>query len=345
MREVVEEVAKTDVPLLIRGETGTGKELVAQAVHIKSNRHSKPLVKVNCAAIPQGLVESELFGHERGAFTGAQLNKPGKFELAHGGTILLSEIGDLGQSVQAKLLQVLQDGEFFHLGGGGTISVDTRVITTTKDNLERAIIENRFRQDLFYRINVVSITLPPLRERREQIIPLSQYFFNLYKAKYGKMSTGLSFRVLSAFKDYDWPGNIRELENVVKSVVLLGDEETVFQELVKKRPESQKEMPKGSDSPGLVRSGGRYSLNLRETGKKAAETAETKMILDVLRKTRWNRKEAARLLQVSYKALLNKIRKYELRKPIEVPRIGGVEGWKSQRREREKQQKWGWAES
>jgi two-component system response regulator AtoC len=171
IKAVVDEIAKTDITILIKGESGTGKELVAQMIHFSSHRSEKPFVKVNCAAIPGDLLESELFGFEKGAFTGAQLKKPGKFELANGGTILLNEIGEIDISIQAKLLQVLQDGQFSRLGGNGDILVNTRVISTTKDHLEKFMVEGRFREDLFFRINVMSILVPPLRERREQIRP------------------------------------------------------------------------------------------------------------------------------------------------------------------------------
>ena len=180
IKTIVDDIAKTDITVLVKGESGTGKELIAQTIHGHSNRREKPLIKVNCAAIPKGLLESELFGFEKGAFTGAHLTKPGKFELANGGTILLDEIEEVDISLQAKLLQVLQDGGFSRLGGEGDILVNTRVVTTTKDDLEKSIMEGRFREDLFFRINMVTITVPPLRDRREQILPLSRYFLNLY---------------------------------------------------------------------------------------------------------------------------------------------------------------------
>src|SRR5512139_478623 len=186
LKTVIDEIAKTDITVLIKGESGTGKEMVAQTIHHKSSRREKPFVKVNCAAIPKGLLESELFGFEKGAFTGAYLKKPGKFELANGGTILLSDIGGMDISLQAKLLQVLQDGMFSRLGGDGDVMVDTRVIATTKDHLEKTMMEGHFREDLFFRINVINITVPPLRERKEQILPLLQYYLNFYKNKYGK---------------------------------------------------------------------------------------------------------------------------------------------------------------
>ncbi|MEI9478379.1 MAG: sigma-54 dependent transcriptional regulator [Deltaproteobacteria bacterium] len=308
IRTIIDDLAGTDIAVLIKGESGTGKDLVAQAIHLKSDRYEKPFIKVNCATIPRNLLESELFGFERGAFTGAHRKKPGKFELANGGTILLNDIGEIDISAQAKLLQVLQDGEFFRLGGERNISVDTRILATTRDHLERSMLEGRFRQDLFYRINVMAITVPPLRDRREQIVPLSQYYFEFYKTKYGKPVHSLSLRTLGVFKNYHWPGNVVELENMIKRIVLFGEEEAVVHNLI--RANGKKDAPVGQDLKETD------SLNLKKVGKKAAEMAERKMIQTTLQETHWNRKDAARLLQVSYKALLNKIQKY---------RLGGLE--------------------
>jgi two-component system response regulator AtoC len=311
IKKVIDEIAKTDITVLIKGESGTGKALVAQTIHFNSDRRQKPFIKVNCAAIPKGLLESELFGFEKGAFTGAHLRKPGKFELANGGTILLDEIGEIDISLQAKLLQVLQDGGFSRLGGEGDILVDTRVITTTKDHLEKSMAEGRFREDLFFRINVMSITVPPLRDRREQILPFSQYFFNTYKMKYGKEITPLSPGTIDAFKEHHWPGNIRELENMVKRIVLFGDEETAIQDLICKKPEVEMTTDGGAHlSQNPLKGTGTFCL--KEFGKQAAETAEKEVIQNVLQETHWNRKEAAKLLRISYKALLYKIEKYHL---------------------------------
>ena len=304
IRTIIDDVAGTDIAVLIKGESGTGKDLVAQAIHLKSDRYERPFIKVNCATIPRTLLESELFGFERGAFTGAHRKKPGKFELANGGTILLNDIGEIDISAQAKLLHVLQDGEFFRLGGERNISVNTRILATTRDHLERSMLEGRFRQDLFYRINVMTITVPPLRDRREQIVPLSQYYFEFFKSKYGKPVHSLSLRTLGVFKNYHWPGNVVELETMIKRIVLFGEEETVVHNLIKAN--GQKDAPFGQDLKETD------SLNLKKVGKKAAEMAERKMIQTTLQETHWNRKDAARLLRVSYKALLNKIQKYRL---------------------------------
>jgi len=310
IRTIIEEIARTDVSVLIKGESGTGKELVAQSIHMNSHRKEKPFIKVNCAAIPQNLLESELFGFEKGAFTGAYLKKPGKFELANGGTILLNEIGEIDISIQAKLLQVLQDGEFSRLGGNGDISVDTRVITTTKDHLEKSMMGGKFREDLFFRINVMSITLPPLRERKEQVLPLSLYFFNLYKKKFGKSSPWLSAETIDVLKKYSWPGNIRELENMIKRIILFG-ERVATRSLIQSQNNDEID-PSYHD--GFTPNGtkGLDFLNLKKVRREATESAEKELMQKTLNETHWNRKEAARLLQVSYKALLYKIQKYNL---------------------------------
>jgi two-component system response regulator AtoC len=311
IKAIVDEIAKTDITVLIKGESGTGKELLAKTIHLDSHRRDKPFVKVNCAAIPKGLLESELFGFEKGAFTGAHLEKPGKFELANGGTILLNDIAEIDISIQAKLLQVLQDGMFSRLGGDGDVMVDTRVIATTKDHLEKTMMEGHFREDLFFRINVINITVPPLRDRKEQILPLSQYYFNFYKKKYEREAPPFSSMMINAFNEYDWPGNIRELENMIKRIVLFGEEESVLHSISGERvgdgsnPESN-----GSLLPNP--SAENKSLNLKEVGKKAAEVAEKEIIQSTLQETHWNRKKAAKLLRVSYKALLYKIQKYHL---------------------------------
>jgi len=311
IKTIIDEIAKTDITVLIKGETGTGKGLLAQAIHLNSNRKDKPFVKVNCAAIPRGLLESELFGFEKGAFTGAHIQKPGKFELANDGTILLSDIGEMDISIQAKLLQVLQDGMFSRLGGDGDVTVNTRVIATTKDHLEKTMMEGRFREDLFFRINVINITVPPLRERRDQILPLLQYYLNFYKNKYGKEVSPFSQKVIYAFKKYHWPGNIRELENVVKRIVIFGDENTVL--LNKSAIKLDDGIPSESYENLLpTPRKGKKSFNLKDVGRKAAEDAEKKIIENALLNTHWNRKQAAKLLHVSYKALLYKIQKYHL---------------------------------
>ncbi len=310
IKTIIGEVANTDIPILVKGESGTGKELVAKAIHLESNRREKPLIKVNCAAIPETLLESELFGFDKGAFTGAHLQKAGKFELANGGTIILNDIGEIDISIQAKLLQVLQDREFSRLGGKGDILVDTRVITTTKDDLEKSIAQGRFREDLFFRINVISIAVPPLRERKEQVPHLTQYFFDLNRKKYGKSNPFLSPQTLQFFREYDWPGNVRELENMVKRIILFGEEKVV------KGPLESKDFGKSvllsQQSLRTDVSSGTKDFTLKRIGREAAEIAEKECMRRTLQETHWNRKDAARILQISYKALLYKIKKYRL---------------------------------
>src|SRR4029079_8956910 len=216
VQDLIERVADTDVTVLVRGESGTGKELVARALYASSLRRDKPFVKVHCAALPTEVLESELFGFERGAFTGAIQRKPGKFEFANHGTMFLDEIGELQPSLQAKLLQVLQDGEFSRLGGKHDVSVDVRVVAATNRELERAVADGQFREDLFFRLNVVCITLPPLRDRREEIPMLADYFFKKYSLQYNRTHNALSADTLELFLDYQWPGNVRELENLIK---------------------------------------------------------------------------------------------------------------------------------
>jgi two-component system, NtrC family, response regulator AtoC len=323
IRAAIKEIAKTDITILIKGETGVGKEIVARDIHLSSSRREKPFIKVNCAAIPRGLLESELFGFDRGAFTGANLRKPGKFELANGGTILLNEIGETDIATQAKLLHVLQDGTFSRLGGNGNIDINTRVITTTKDHLELAMEKGNFREDLFFRINVMSITVPPLRDRIEQIPALTQHFFDFYRTKYQRSSPPLSSDALNAFMEYQWPGNIRELENVVKRIVLLGEEKAAVQEMIDNSVKSERRT-NGSIGISLNNTGeGMESLNLKKIARLASEKAEKKIIHETLHETHWNRKETAKLLRVSYKALLYKIQKYQLDNLNVTPKAGG----------------------
>src|SRR5207249_510764 len=231
VRELIERVADTDVTVLVRGESGVGKELVARALHASSLRRDRPFVKVNCAALPTELLESELFGFERGAFTGAIQHKPGKFEFANHGTMFLDEISEMSPALQAKLLQVLQDGEFARLGGKHDVRVDVRIIGATNRDLERAVAGGQFREDLSFRLNAVSISLPPLRERRDEIPILADYLLKKYSVQYNKPCTELSQETMRLFMDYDWPGNIRELENLIKRAVVLSSEAPIRKEI------------------------------------------------------------------------------------------------------------------
>ncbi len=336
VRQLIERVADTDCTVLIAGESGTGKGLVARDVHTASPRRERPFVKVNCAALPCELLESELFGFERGAFTGAVQARPGKFEFAHQGTMFLDEISELTLGLQSKLLQVLQDGEFARLGGREDVHVDVRVVAATHQDLERAVCERTFREDLFFRLNVVCITLPPLRQRRDEIPLLTDVFLQQYADHYNKPRLSVSAETLRILGDYDWPGNVRELENVVKRMVILGSDAEVARDLgdtmasrkgrvgpiaaLEPRPASPELAPAPvpvpvpaaapAAPPDLTRAP--TSGSLKEIARNAAREAEREIIYRTLQQTRWNRREAADLLGVSYKALLYKIKEADL---------------------------------
>ena len=301
VQRIIDQVADTDISILIQGESGTGKELVAREICTRSGRCDKPFVKVNCAAIPSELLESELFGFEKGSFTGAISRKPGKFEFANHGTIFLDEISEMHPTLQAKLLHVLQDHEFSRLGGDEDVSVDVRVITATNRQIEKELQNGTFREDLYYRINVVSIHLPPLRERKEDISELSDYFLRKYSSTFDKKYQPLSKSTLNALVAYDWPGNIRELENLIKKVVVFENEEYALQSL-----DPAPKVPGASELVDQTGNNGRVSL--KKIGKLAAREAEKQLIMQTLLETRWNRKKAADLLEISYKALLYKIK-------------------------------------
>ena len=311
VREIIEQVADTDITVLVRGESGTGKELVARALHRLSTRTDRPFVKVNCAALPSELLESELFGFEKGAFTGAQRRKLGKFEYANHGTIFLDEISELHPSLQAKLLQVLQDGEFSRLGGESDVRVDARVIAATNRNLETAVSDGSFREDLFYRLNVVTVQLPPLRDRKDAIPLLVGHFLDMYNRQYGKDLKHLSQATLEVFHKHQWPGNVRELENMVKRMVVLGNEAAVLEEIAHRVAvaEVASDGPASLDLEALgVDLSDAKGVDLKAIAKRAAQIAEKRVIKKVLDQTRWNRKEAAERLQISYKALLYKMK-------------------------------------
>jgi two-component system response regulator AtoC len=323
VKMTIEQVADTTATVLIRGESGTGKEVVARMIHSESSRADKPFVKVNCAAIPHELLESELFGYEPGAFTGATRQKMGKFEQANGGTIFLDEISEMHPSLQAKLLHVLQDHEFARLGGKRDIQVDVRVLAATNKPLERAVEEGVFREDLFYRLNVVTIHIPPLRERREEIPVFLEYFLVKYSQHYGKHPPMFSEYAVARMMEYAWPGNIRELENLVKRYVIVGNEAQIIRELSIHKPiVSSFSVPAGAVLSGqpaaqvpLVQPGANgmelEMPSLLEIGRRAAMQAEREAIERVLAQTRWNRRQAAKILKISYKALLNKLKAME----------------------------------
>ena len=302
-------VATTDIPVLILGESGTGKEIAAMFIHQTSARSNRSFLKVNCAAMPLDLLESELFGYEQGAFTGAVKSKPGKFELCNNGTIFLDEIGEMPPALQAKLLQVLQDGTFSRLGSRTTIKVDVRVIAATNINIKEAIARRTFREDLYYRLNGFSIHLPPLRERREELPILIKYFMSRNAIKFERDPLPLSATLLQALNSYSWPGNLRELENTLKRYLILGDEQAIISELHPGLGSCLR-----SSAPGLE--GAMQGLKRVVRGVKG--DAESVLIARTLESTNWNRKAAATSLQISYKALLYKIRQYGLAKPEAV---------------------------
>jgi two-component system, NtrC family, response regulator AtoC len=313
---LIQEVARTDATVLVRGESGVGKNLVARAIHATSPRHDKPFVLVNCAALPGELLESELFGHEKGSFTGAHRRKLGQFEFASGGTICLDEIGELPRGLQAKLLHVLQDLQFSRVGGRELIRADVRVVATTNRDLDAAMRDGEFREDLYYRLYVVEIHVPPLRERREAIPGLAQHFLSRANEQYRRRVT-LPSDLAALMGAYHWPGNVRELENFVRRLVVVGDPERARQELAGRveaaRQRGLVDAPasrQGMMPPllGLAASApAGESLDLKAIARRAAREAEGKALLEVLERVRWNRAAAARILKVSYKTLLSKL--------------------------------------
>jgi two-component system response regulator AtoC len=307
VRDLLAQVADTDVTVLIQGESGVGKEIVARTAHDLSPRRDKPFIKVNCAALPEELLESELFGYEKGAFTGAGARKYGKFEIAHTGTIFLDEIGEMSPPLQAKLLQVLQDSEFTRLGGNKEVRVDVRVLCATNRRLVEMVQAGAFREDLYFRLNVVNVTIPPLRERRGEVPVLVDSFLRRFALRYGKPMPELSERLQSELSRYAFPGNVRELENMMKRVVVLGSEDTILEEI----REAERAASRGGNAMEALLEEVEQTAGdvpLKEVGRRAAVEAEREAIDRVLHHTHWNRKQAARLLGVSYKTLLQKIR-------------------------------------
>ncbi|HMK24071.1 MAG TPA: sigma-54 dependent transcriptional regulator [Terriglobales bacterium] len=293
----LDKVAAANVPVLIHGESGTGKDIIARMIHGRSPWRTGPYVKVNCPAIPGTLLESELFGYEKGAFTGAYGAKPGRVELAHRGTLFLDEISELDLALQSKLLQLLQDGQFCRIGAQEDKKVEVRVVCATNRHLESEIENGTFRQDLFYRINVVNLALPPLRERRSDIAGLVNYFLEYYNRKYNCRAKELSGELMAVLQKYHWPGNIRELENLIKRYVILGAEEVISGDLVTRQQDYF--------NPEINLDG---PISLKKLTRQATRELERKVILKVLQAHHWNRKQAARALSISYRALLYKIR-------------------------------------
>ncbi|MBK6848869.1 MAG: sigma-54-dependent Fis family transcriptional regulator [Proteobacteria bacterium] len=303
---VIEKVADTPSTVLITGESGTGKELVAKAIHEQSARHDKALIKVNCAAIPDALIESELFGHERGAFTGAVSAKPGRFELAESGTLFLDEIGEIPLEMQVKLLRALQDGEFDRVGGIKTVKVDVRLVTATNRDLGKEVESGRFREDLFYRLNVVPIHLPPLRDRRADIPLLVDHILEKFRSRLGKDVRALDPDALAVLATHDWPGNIRELENLLERTILFCEHETIAA--------ADLPAPLGggtSERPALVTG----DSSLKEIVRAETERVERQLILSALEETGGNVTHAAKRLKISRKSLQNKMKELSLRDP------------------------------
>ncbi len=297
-------VANVDIPVLLLGESGTGKEVLARLVHKLSPRAHRTFLKVNCAAVPADLLESELFGYEQGAFTGATHAKPGKFEICNKGTILLDEIGEMPPQLQAKLLHVLQDGQFSRLGSRSVVKSDVRILAATNIDIPEALATKRLREDLYYRLNAFTLHLPPLRERKEEIPILLKQFMSRMAERYARPPLPLSPSLLQACQDHPWPGNLRELNNFLKRYLILGDENLAVSEL----------QPRNDGTGGASGDGSSKTANgaggLKSLARNAKDGAEAEAITRALEQTNWNRKQAAAILQISYKALLYKIRQY-----------------------------------
>jgi two-component system response regulator AtoC len=318
METILLQIGASDAPVLLNGETGAGKEVIARLLHASSPRATRRFLKVNCAALPSELVESELFGYERGAFTGAIKSKPGKFDMADGGTILLDEIGDMDFRLQAKLLQVLQDQEFERLGGSGTVRVDVRVMAATHSDLEKSIRDGRFREDLYYRLNVINIVVPPLRERHDEIPSLAEYFVRKFAGP-GTPAPEITPALHEALLNYHWPGNVRELENFMRKYVVLQDPSAAASELRLRSMPSTRLVGGAPPVPvEPVRVASPATPPTLDKVTEAQKRAESEAILSALNRTRWNRKQAAALLRVDYKALLYKMKKLRIdRNPTE----------------------------
>ena len=296
MYEQVAQVAKTNTTVLIRGESGTGKELIAHAIHYNSLRAKKPFVKVSCAALPESLIESELFGYEKGAFTGAQTRKKGRFEMAEGGTLFLDEIGDINLGTQVKLLRVLQEREFERLGGTETIKVNVRLIAATNQDMEKAIADGTFREDLFYRLNVFTIFVPPLRDRKADLLLLADHFVEKFSREHGKMIKRISTPAIDMLMSYHWPGNVRELENALERSVLVCDGQVIH----------------GHHLPPSLQTAESSGTVTRVSMTDAVGAYEKDLIQDALKTTRGNRAKAARLLDTTERVFNYKVRKYAI---------------------------------
>jgi len=301
--QVIEKVADSDSTIIIHGESGSGKGLVAKAIHKKSYRRKKPFIPINCGAIPENLLESELFGHVRGAFTGATSPKPGKFELADGGTVFLDEIGDMSADLQVKILRVLEDREFEQVGGCKSIQVDVRIVAATHRNLEEAVEKGNFREDLYYRLNVIPVTLPPLRERKADVSLLISHFLNQFNSKNHKEITRISEDAMMMMMNYAWPGNVRELKNIVERVVVLKE---VGEISSLDLPEKVRGTVNFDPSPNVQISEDGICLNT------AVTEFEKALILQSLERTKWVKNKAAKLLHLNRTTLVEKIKRHHL---------------------------------
>jgi transcriptional regulator with PAS, ATPase and Fis domain len=317
---LIRSAASHDVSVILRGESGTGKELVARAIHRLSRRKDKPFVPVDCATLPETLLESELFGYEKGAFTGAYALKIGKVEKACGGTLFLDEIGNLIIHAQVKLLRILQERKIERLGGQKEIKIDARIITATNIDLEDAVRRGEFRDDLYHRLNVFEIALPALRERGEDIILLSHYFLDKFNKEMEKKVKGFSDEVLEIFNRYHWPGNVRELENTIRSAIILAEDRILPSHLTShiKRDMGKGIMGDTSTLMGFLNSKDRNleKISLKERKRNITEDLERYFIEKTLNQTNWNKKKAANILDIDYKSLFNKIKKYNLKRTI-----------------------------
>jgi len=318
VKSLIEQVADSELTVLIRGESGTGKEIIARMIHNISGRNDESFTKVNCAAIPRDLLEAELFGYEKGAFTGAHKTKPGRFEVANKGTMFLDEIGDMPLELQSKLLQVLEQQEFVRVGGINNIHVDVRIICATNRNLEEAINKANFREDLFYRLNEITVFLPPLRDRLGDVSLLANHFVDKYNKLYQRETMQLSQGVIDRLSSMPWPGNVRQLENLIKQVVVRGDESIIDDLLVNQtgsdsmspQPVVTGHMP--SSVPAGTNTAEPESYSLKKVVAEAVSREEKRLISKVLARTNWNRRKAADILEISYRSLLYKIKEYGL---------------------------------
>ena len=341
IKELINHVANTCLNVLITGETGVGKEVVAQNLYSESSRSSKSFVKINCAALPETLLESELYGYEKGAFTGAHKKRPGKFQTADKGVLFLDEIGDMPMALQSKMLHVLQSGEFSPLGSDQEFKTDVWVIAATNHNLEESMRKKTFREDLFYRLNIIKIEIPPLRERKEDIPSLIEYYFRLYQSEYpDNLGTRPDSDILAKLCNYSWPGNVRQLQNCIKKQMILKSWEKIFEELPKEHPEIISQFTDDSQQNGsshyttsgfqsdrtriisefvdLSTSSDKLfeDISLKKIKKLASDKVEKEVITFVLEKVGWNRSRASKILKISYKTLLYKMNEFKVHPPV-----------------------------